>query len=83
MIRSGSSPTIQGVVASSASRTSEIRGLPGTSPMPVIPSSVWTSTIALVRPQSRPKRHVSGFVNGTETTWISTFVTFMALRSYV
>ena len=30
--------------------------------MPVIPSSVWTSTIAFVSPHARPKRHTSGNV---------------------
>ena len=38
------------------------------SPRPIRPSSVSTSTTALVRPQSRPKRQVSGGIKGTDTT---------------
>ena len=45
--------------------------------MPVIPSSVWTSTIALVSPHAFPKRQTSGKLYGTETTWTSTPVTFI------
>ena len=64
-----------------ASTTRPIKGLPFVSPMPVMPSSVSTSTTAVVSPQSRPKRQVSGGINGTDTTCVLTSVTFMTVPS--